>query len=104
MAWFAVRTLYAFGVKDDGTNVYEERIVAFEAETWEHAMSKAREEADAYALEQEFEAHPDQAIYEQDGDPLIDGYELWSQLFESQLELSEFYEARYSSYAYSPPR
>jgi len=104
MAWFAVRTVYTFGVKDDGTNVYEERIVAFEADEWRQAMVKARAEAGAYAREQEFDAHPVQVAYEQDGDSLIDGYELWSELFESPLDLDEFYATRYSAFDYSPPR
>ena len=32
MAWYAIRSVYLFGVKEDGTNVFEERVVAFEAE------------------------------------------------------------------------
>ena len=104
MSWYAVRTVYAFGTKDDGLNVYEERIVAFEASRWYDALAKAREEAVAYALEQDFEAHPDQVGYEQDGSPLIDGYEVWSQLFESSLELEEFYRSRYLTYGYNPPK
>jgi len=104
MAWFAVRTIYAFGVKDDGKNVYEERIVAFEADEWAQAMAKARAEADSYALEQQLKAHPVLVAYEQDGDALVDGYELWSELFESPLDLGEFYATRYSAFDYSPPR
>ena len=102
MTWYAIRTVYAFGTKDDGTNVFEERIVAFEAPTWGEAHAKARVESAAYAADLDLEAHPDQIGYEQDGSPLIDGYELWSQLFESRLELSEFYGSRYSSCEYSP--
>lgn len=104
MPWYAVRTVYAFGVKDDGMNVYEERIVAFEASTWDGALAKAGDEAAAYALDQDLEAHPDQVGYEQDGRSLIDGYEVWSQLFESSLGLQEFYRSRYSTYEYSPPK
>ncbi len=102
MGWYAIRTVYAFGTKDDGTNVFEERIVVFEAIDWNQAYTKAGEESDVYAAEGELEAHPDRVGYEQEGKPLVDGYELWSQLFESRLGLAEFYERRYSAHDYQP--
>ena len=51
MTWYAIRTVYAFGTKDDGTNVFEERIVAFEAPTWDEGHAKARAEAAVYAAD-----------------------------------------------------
>jgi len=105
MGWYAIRTVYAFGTKDDGTNVFEERIVAFEANDQDEAFAKAHKESVTYAADLNLEAHPDQVSYEQDGNALTDGYELWSKLFESRLELNEFYESRYVSYEYhSDPR
>jgi hypothetical protein len=102
MAWYAIRTVYAFKVKDDGTHVFEERVVVFEAQSWDQAIDKARIEADIYAAENAFEMHPEQAGYEQDGGTLIDGYEVWSELFESRLALDEFYARRYADYEYHP--
>ena len=102
MAWYAIRSIYHFGVKDDGTNVFEERIVAFEAESWDEAHEKAHAESKEYAESLEMEVHPDRVGYEQDGDPLIDGYEVWSELYESSEPLAEFYERRYSACDYTP--
>jgi hypothetical protein len=102
MQWFAVRSLYQFGRKSDGTNIFEERIVGFQAETPSEAFVKAQRESAAYAADHNFVVHPEQELYEQDGDPLIDGYELWSLLFQSAMTLDEFYEAKYRRYEYRP--
>ena len=102
LSWYAIRSVYLFGVKEDGTNIFEERVVAFEAESWDEAHEKARAEADEYAEANELEAHSEQIGYEQDGVPLIDGYELWSELYESAEPLAAFYERRYSTYDYTP--
>jgi len=45
-------------------------------------------------------AHHEFSGYEQDGSPLIDGYELRSELFESRQSLDEFYADRYGRYEY----
>lgn len=102
MSWYAVRTVYHFGVKFDGKNVFEERVVCFEAPGWPEAHSKAEKESAAYAKENNFVAHPEYSGYEQDGKALVDGYELWSELFESSETLEEFYANRYGKYEYHP--
>jgi hypothetical protein len=102
MPWYAIRTVYHFGTKNDGTNVFEERVVCFEAASWAEAHAKADTESDKYAKAHEMEAHPEQSGYEQDGEPLIDGYEIWSELFESRDTLEEFYAKRYAAYEYHP--
>ena len=102
MPWYAIRTVYQFGLKSDGKNVFEERIVCFEASDWAEAHAKAWEEADHYAKMHDFAVHSQQEAYEQDGDALIDGYEIWSQLFESKQSLNQFYDNRYKRYKYSP--
>lgn len=103
MAWFAIRSVYHFSTKPDGTNVFEERIVCFEAATQEEAHEKAYVERQAYAKENGFTAHKQQIGYEQDGDPLIDGYELWSDMFESKDTLEMFYSKRYNRFQYKAP-
>ena len=103
MNWYAVRTLYAFGIKDDSTNVFEERIVCFSALSADEAFQKSERESERYAADNRLEAHPERELYVQDGERLIDSYELWSQLFESELSLHEFYRQRYEIYRYSPP-
>jgi hypothetical protein len=102
MPWYAVRTVYHFDTKSDGKNVFEERIVSFNASGWEEAHTKAEAEADAYANERHVVAHPEHSGYEQDGQPLIDGFELWSELFEAFQSLEEFYADRYARYEYHP--
>ena len=101
--WFAVRTVFKFGVKSDGTNLYEERIVGFTAQDADAAMEKAETESDEYVRGSSIgQIHDDVWSYEQDGDDLIDGYELWSQVFESDLSLDDFYAERYTKYNYNP--
>lgn len=102
MAWYAIRTVYLFGQKPDGTNVFEERVVAFEAASWDEANAKGDAESTAYAEANGFESHPEQSGYEQDGSALIDGYEVWSELFEAKVDLESFYRQRYEAYAFEP--
>lgn len=102
MPWYAIRTVYHFGVKSDGTNVFEERVVSFNARDWNEAYEKARAESLDYAKDRDLPFHPERIGYEQDGAPLVDGYELWSELFESRLTLEAFYAERYARYEYHP--
>ena len=99
--WYAARSVYLFGTKSDGKNIFEERIVCIEANSFSCAHGKAEIESDVYSKENGFIAHPEQYIYQQDGEKLLDGYELWSELFESNLELKAFYEKRYTRYLYN---
>jgi len=104
MPWFAIRNLYHFGVKSDGKNVFEERVVCFQAATEDEAHKKGLKEAEQYATDNDFTVGPDQYAYRQDDRNLIDGYELFSQLFESSESPEEFYENRYERYEYHPER
>ena len=70
--------------------------------TFEGAFEKAELEAERYAKENGFTAHDSQEAYEQDGQDLIDGHEVWSQLFEARLSLNNFYTERRERYEYSP--
>ena len=105
MAWYAVRTLYLWGQKADGINVFEERVVAFSAETDTDVFAKAQHEADVYAQNADgsgYEIYPQQISYQLDEGDLIDGHEVWSQLFEGYESLDEFYQNRYAQYEYHP--
>ncbi len=102
MPWFAIRNVYLFGKKADGTNTFEERVVCFEADTTDDAHAKAAIEADKYAADSGFVVHRHQVGYELDDDSLIDGHEVWSILFESNESLEQFYENRYMKYEYAP--
>jgi len=102
MEWIAVRSVYHFGINSKGKNVFEERVVCFEAKDFDEAHDKAKKESELYAEENGFEFYPEQVSYMQDGDKLIDGYEIWSELFESNLSLNEFYKERYEQYIYNP--
>lgn len=99
-SWFGVRTVYLFGKKNDGTHVFEERVVVFSGADFDEALAKAKSESAEYAAALEIEYHPEQIVYEQDGDALIDGYEVWSDLFESTESLEAFYQSRYAKYEY----
>jgi len=101
MSWYGIRIVYHFGVKSDGTNVFEERIVVFEGASLKAAHKKAHVEARQYS-NGEFVIHPDQVGYRQDGDALIDSYEVWSELYEANMSLKDFYEARYKKFNYHP--
>lgn len=100
--WFGIRAIYVFGKKKDGTNLFEERIVVFSGSTADEALGKALEEADAYATQLQMVRHPVLVAYEQDGDALIEGYEVWSELYESTEDLEAFVASRYGRYEYHP--
>lgn len=102
MGWFAARNVYHFGIKDNGLNIFEERIVCFEASNFDEAHAKAAKESKDYAIDHGFDSHSEQELYKQDGELLIDGYELWSVLYESNKSLNEFYEDHYEKYRYNP--
>ena len=98
--WFGIRTIYHFGTKPDGTNVFEERVCVFSGKTDAEAFKKAQKEADDYTRAGRFICHPVQEAYRLDGDSLIDGYEVWSELFDFKGSLAEFVQERYGRFAY----
>ena len=100
--WFAIRTVFLFGQKKDGTNIFEERVVVFSAKTEEEAFAKAEEEAEQYAALNQMEWYPWQIAFNQEGEPLIDGYEVWSELYESSEDLQSFVKSRYEQYEFHP--
>ena len=100
MSWYAARTVYLFGIKENGKNIFEERIVCFESTDFSGAHLKAERESEEYMRDNDFQAHPEQYVYLQDGEKLIDGYELWSELYESDKSLEIFYHDRYEKYLY----
>lgn len=100
--WFGIRSVYLFGRKKDGTNIFEERVVVFSGRTEQEAFAKAEHEADHYASLHRMQRHPRLDAYFQDDDPLIDGYEVWSELYESAEELRTFVQSRYEKYEYHP--
>jgi len=55
MEWFAVRSIFKFGEKADGTNIFEERVVGFCAADVDEALHKAEAESQQYAQSSGFE-------------------------------------------------
>lgn len=51
MPWFSVRSVYRFGARLGGRDVYEERVVLFDASDAESAISMAEAEAAGYAAD-----------------------------------------------------
>jgi len=100
--WFGIRSVFLFGQKKDGTNVFEERVVVFPASSEEEAFAKAGEEAKLYAAANDMEWHPWQIAFELEGGPLVEGYEVWSELFESADDLETFVKTRYDNYEFHP--
>jgi hypothetical protein len=100
--WFGIRSIYLFGMKNDGTNIFEERIVVFTASSSDEALSKAEHEAKEYATSLQMSVHPYMVLYWQDGEALIDGYEVWSELYESSEDIESFVKSRYDKYDYHP--
>ena len=102
MPWYAIRTVYLFGQKADGSNVFEERVVCFQAASWDEANAKADAESSRYAEANGFEAHPEQSGYELDAATLVDGHEVWSEMFQSREDLPAFYRQHYEACAFVP--
>ena len=100
--WLGIRTVYHFGTKLDGTNVFEERVCVFSGKTDAEAFKKAQKEADDYAQFGRFVSHPVLEAYLLDGDSFIDGYEVWSELFEFKGGLDAFVKERYERFRYDP--
>ena len=70
--WFGIRSIYLFGRKKDGTNVFEERVVAFSGRTVAEAFTKARKEADKYARDLKLKRHQQQVAYENTNQQKLD--------------------------------
>ena len=102
--WYGIRSVFLFDQKKDGTNVFEERVVVFSGTTVERAFAKAKKEAENYAKVLKMKMYPYMEAYTQDGDALIDGYEVWSVLYESRETLSSFFKTRYQKYEYHPDK
>ncbi|WP_444902868.1 DUF4288 domain-containing protein [Microbulbifer sp. CnH-101-E] len=102
MNWYGARSVYHFGVNSEGLNIFEERVVCIKADSFKKAHSRARKEAEEYAESNGFDMHPEQVCYKQDGDKLIKNYEVWSELFQSNMNLESFYQERYLKYLYVP--
>ena len=102
MPWYAVRTIYHFGAKSNGKNLFEERVVCFEASDWPEPIQKQKKNPPLTPQKITSSPSPEHSGYEQDGKALIDRYELWSELFESTKTLEEFYANRYGKYEYHP--
>ena len=100
MAWFGIRSIYFLGQKYGGMNIFEERVVCFEASSADEAHVKARLESSTYASDCKIQSYPLHEGYKQDGTPLVDGYEVWSVLFQSTESLPEFVANRYERYRY----
>jgi len=100
--WFGIRTVYHFGQKKDGTNLFEERVCVFSGVDSDEAFAKAQVEAEEYTTGLGMEWHPLQECYLLDGDSLIDGYEVFSQVFEYDGSLDSFVTERYERFRYSP--
>ncbi|OMH38249.1 DUF4288 domain-containing protein [Motiliproteus sp. MSK22-1] len=102
MDWFSVRNVYHFGTTETGDNIFEERVVCFKAKDFSDAHEKGKKESATYALENGFIAYDEQLVYKQDGEELIDCYEVWSELFQSPLDLDSFYREHYLKHLYVP--
>ena len=98
--WFGIRSVFFWGTRSDGMNIFEERICVFSGESFDDAFAKSEKEADSYAEFNGFICHSMQEAFYQDGAALIDSYEVWSQLFEFNGELEAFYQSRYAAYDY----
>ncbi len=105
MKTFAIRTIYFWSQKTDGNNVFEERVVAFHANDSEEAFAKAEKEAISYSMEREdltYKIHPEKICYELDPGIINGGAEVWSEMYQSKMDLESFYQERYGKYVYIP--
>lgn len=105
MNWYVIRTVYLWGHKNDGTNVFEERVVACSGKCHEEALARGKDESQQYSDELEhisYEFHLEQVSYVLDSDDYVQGQELWSELFQSNEDLDVLYANRYKNYEYVP--
>jgi len=100
--WFAVRSVFKFGEKKDGTNIFEERVVLFRAENEKEAFARAEDEAREYLDEDDDEEmHPHLELYKIDDDvDDLDGQEVWSFLTQSDLEIEDHFDERFDKAEY----
>ncbi|MCC6686906.1 MAG: hypothetical protein IT205_07950 [Fimbriimonadaceae bacterium] len=99
---YAIRSVYEFGKKKDGSTIFEERVVFFHAETEEKAYALAEQENEEYCATLGFRSHDEMVAYYLDPMDLPNGTELWSELFKFNGTLEECYEAKYKNFEYSP--
>lgn len=112
--WYGIRTIYHFGKKKAGTNLFEERVCVFSGKTWDEAFAKAQAEAGTYSKglgesqPLKLEWHPVQESYllddflDEPPPAIVEAYEVWSQVFEFDGDLAAFVEARYARFHYRP--
>jgi hypothetical protein len=74
----------------------------FEAASVDEAHAKGDAESDAYAKANSFVAFHELSSYALDDVGLVDGAEVWSELFEDDCSLPEFYAKRYARFEYHP--
>jgi hypothetical protein len=102
MPWYSIRSVYHFGTKMNGVRIFEERIVSLEAASWEEAHEKGDHESALYAAHRGLECHPEKEAYQQDDNAQVSGHEVWSTLFESDMDLAAFFAERYTRFDYTP--
>jgi hypothetical protein len=92
LLWYSVRTIYRHDdVAASAHPVFEERVVLFRAESFDNAMSKAQQEAEAYGKGLKgvtFLGFFD--CYELPDDTVGDGTEVFSLLRQSELPDDEY--------------
>lgn len=98
MDWYGARTVYQWAEPRGKAYLYEERIVVVCAESDEAAFAKAEAEAEAYAIANGVRWMGAAVLYHQDGDALIDGYEVWSVLMDSDDPYDVFCAKRYGAF------
>lgn len=112
--WYGIRTIYHFGKKKDGKNLFEERVCVFSGKTSDEAFAKAQAEAATYSKHLnesqhlQLEWHPVQESYllddflDEPSPVIVEGYEVWSDVFEFDGDLAAFVQARYERFHYHP--
>ena len=61
--WFGVRSVFFWGTRADGMNIFEERICVFSGESFDDAFAKSEKEADSYAEFHGFICHSMQEAF-----------------------------------------
>ena len=104
MSWYSIRTVYRHGAEEDGTNIFEERILLVRATDTASAFARAEAELSLYLkLNPTFERIGEWVAFQISfkGD-LGESTEVWSGLSRSHLAPPDYYRARYSSFELGP--
>ena len=102
--WYAIRAVYEHGREDDGTGVFCERVLLFQAAVPEAAVEEAQRESAQYLdLNPEFRRIGEWTIVSmQENQQPRSGAEVWSMVYLDKRSGADFYHEHYKKLEMPP--